>query len=95
MDKDTFKQLLSQGETKARPHGKANWTKILKQLQKDKGVHPTREIWEDYVKKVVNRLRCKEWLHKQAEEGKCVRVYKYGQYFWCFDPEVVAKVNKK
>jgi len=95
MDEKLFRQLLEKGVTKARPHGKANWNKIRNQLTKDGGIYTTSQIWEQFVKRVVNRYRCKEWLHEQAEKGICLRAYKGGQYYWTFNPELVEKYAKK
>lgn len=96
MDKNAFRALLESGTpTKRAPAGKANWEKILAALQKDGSILTTSTIWEKFVKKEVNRLRTKDWLHQKAEEGVCLRVYRMGQYYWTFNKELVEQYAKK
>jgi len=91
-----FEKLLKKGYTKAAKHGKADWDEILKTLQSDGNIHTTTKIWEDYVKKAVARVRCKNWLHQQFEKDHtCLRVYRNGRYFWTFNATLVEKFFSK
>lgn len=95
MDKETFAKLLEEGHTKAKKHGKVNWDKIISAMKKDKGIYCTTDVWTKFVKEKVNRYHAKEMLHKFSEEGKLLRIYRHGSYWWTADPDLVAKYGVK
>jgi len=95
LDKKTFLEMLGKGQTKAPKARRADWDEKYAVALTSKGIFTTTEFWESIVKKEVNRYRTKEVLHQWSEEKKVARIYKNGQYYWCFDPEVLAVLRKQ
>jgi len=86
--------MMVAGKTKATPHGKMNWNKLLKALKKDGGIHTTTKVWEDFVSKEVNRYRTKEKLHQFHDQGKVARIYKDGRYYWSANPVIIKRLKE-